>query len=560
MSTAKPKHPYRELFSTLKHLPFLFIGSGISRRYMKLPNWEELLRHFASKVHPANPLALEVFVHQAGGKNWPAVSTLIESEFNSLWLTSPDFEKQRAEHQAAVKAGTSPFKLELAAYFRRAKKSTEDPHLQDEVSCLVNVAKRSVAGVITTNFDLLPEEVFKGYSTFVGQEQLLFGGTQGVSEIYKIHGCCTQPGSIVMTASDYQDFERRNAYLAAKLLTIFVEHPVIFIGYSLSDPNIQSILSAIIDCLSEQNLQVLKQQMIFVEYSDSHDQSPEISEHSVSFKGGTRSIKMTKITLHDFLPFYSELLAQKYQYNPKLLRQLKRDIYKLVTTNEPVDRFQIQDIEDDEGLEKVGVLAGVGVVVEQGGPERGHRIPDTAELFCDVVFNNGDFDLKSLVEDALGKLQKSHSHSLPIHKYVEAYREQFKAEPPTELLKECKDSLEGLFSTYLKKLRSSSPIESIEELERQATSKEKWLELFPRVRNLEACLPQLEQFLQDYLKNCPETIHNGKQADKTNLKRVIRIYDWLKYGKTKDARLSSKESNLEKVTVPPLGRASLDKS
>ena len=230
MSAPKPKHPYRELFSTLKHLPFLFIGSGISRRYMKLPNWEELLRHFASRIHPDNPLALEVFVQKAGGKNWADVSTIIEAEFNALWLTSPEFEKQRSEHQDAVKGGVSPFKLEVAAYFRRARKAAEDGHLQDELSCLVNVAKRSVAGVITTNYDMLPEEVFRGYSTFVGQEQLLFGGTQGVSEIYKIHGCCTQPGSIVITASDYQDFERRNAYLAAKLLTIFVEHPIIFIG------------------------------------------------------------------------------------------------------------------------------------------------------------------------------------------------------------------------------------------------------------------------------------------------------------------------------------------
>lgn len=113
--------------------------------------------------------------------------------------------------------------------------------------------------------------------------------------------------------------------------------------------------------------------MIFVEYADAPDHLAEISEHSVSFKGGARSIKMTKITLNDFLPFYSELLAQKYQYNPKLLRQLKRDIYKLVTTNEPVERFQIQDIEDDEGLERVGVLAGIGVIVESGGPQRGHR-------------------------------------------------------------------------------------------------------------------------------------------------------------------------------------------
>jgi hypothetical protein len=538
MSAAKSKHPYRELFSTLKHLPFLFIGSGISRRYMKLPNWEELLRHFASRIHPDNPLALEVFVQKAGGKNWADVSTIIEAEFNALWLTSPEFEKQRSENQDAVKGGVSPFKLEVAAYFRRARKSGEDGHLLDELSCLVNVAKRSVAGVITTNYDMLLEEVFRGYSTFVGQEQLLFGDAQGVSEIYKIHGCCTQPASIVITKADYDNFNQRNAYLAAKLLTIFVEHPIIFIGYSLSDPNIQSILSAIIDCLSERNLHVLKQRMIFVEYSDTSGLVSEISDHSVSFKGGSGSISMKKITLNDFLPLYAEMLAQKYQYNPKLLRQLKRDIYKLVTTNEPVERFQIQDIEDDAGLERVGVLAGVGVVTLNSGTERGHRIPDPEELFCDVVLDNGNINLKSLVEDALVKLQKRHSHSLPIHKYVSAYQEQFKARPPDELVKDCRSSLEELLGDYLKRQRNSNPIESIEDLAQQAPTEEKWIELLPRVKDLEGSLPQLERFLRDYLTNRPETIRTGKQGDKTNLKRVIRIYDWLKYGKAKDARLS----------------------
>lgn len=115
---------------------------------------------------------------------------------------------------------------------------------------------------------------------------------------------------------------------------------------------------------------------------------------------------------------------------------------------------------------------------------------------------------------------------------------QFKAEPPAELLKECKDSLEDVLSDSIKKQRSSNPIESIGVLELQASSKEKWIELFPRIQNLESCLPHLEQFLRDHLKTCPETLQDGKQADKSNLKRIIRIYDWLKYGKTKDARLS----------------------
>ena len=497
---------------------------------MNLPNWEELLRHFASKIHPDNPLALETFKNKSSAKGLPEILSLIETEFNQLWLTSPEYSTQRKIYQDSVRAGVSPFKLELSALVSAAEKSIEVPHLLDELSCLTNVAKRSVAGVITTNYDLLPEEVFKGYTTFIGQEQLLFGETQGICEIYKIHGCCTQPESIIINAKDYQQFERKNAYLAAKLLTVFVEHPIIFMGYSLSDPNVQSILEAIIGCLSEKNLRILKQRMIFVEYTDAVGEDPEITEHSVNFEAGPRSITMTKITLNDFLPFYSELVAQKYQYNPKLLRQLKRDIYQLVATNEPVERFQITDIEDDEGLDNVGVLAGVGVHGDAQGGERGHHIPDPSDLFCDVVLDNKKFDLRSLVEGALVKLQTRHSHSLPIHKYVSAYRKEFHAEPPAKLIADCKHSVDELFSKSLQDQRSAHPISSIAELSQQASTNEKWIELFPRVQNPSESIAELETFLKEHITSNPEVLHAGKSGDKTNLKRLIRIYDWLKYG------------------------------
>jgi hypothetical protein len=83
--------------------------------------------------------------------------------------------------------------------------------------------------VITTNFDRFLEIAFPDLTPIVGQSilhgtQVLFG------EIFKIHGCISDPNSLVFTKRDYDEFARKKQYLSAELLTYFSEHPLLFIG------------------------------------------------------------------------------------------------------------------------------------------------------------------------------------------------------------------------------------------------------------------------------------------------------------------------------------------
>lgn len=205
----------------------------------------------------------EYYLTKADG-SLPKTATLISDDFHEHWWKHPDFEDSRTAAKAHLKGRDSCLKYEIAKYIS-GKKYTHgvEPLLDQEIALL---KKSMVDGIITTNWDLFLESVFPDFRVFVGQESVLFSNPQGIAEIYKIHGCVTAPSSLVLTDADYENFARKNPYLAAKLLTAFVEHPVVFLGYSLSDPNILAILGSLASCLSVEGIDKLKNRLIVVQW------------------------------------------------------------------------------------------------------------------------------------------------------------------------------------------------------------------------------------------------------------------------------------------------------
>lgn len=508
------------------HLPMLFVGSGMSIRYLGLENWTGLLRRFA-RMAIDNDYAYEMYEQQAKAMECkegllPKVAELIEHDFNLRWFKDEKFRESRAQSGDEIGRSISPFKIEIARYMRDMSREHQTEHAA-EIELFKKLEMRSIGGVLTTNYDSFIEDLFPSYTKYIGQEELLFSTLHGVSEIYKIHGCCTKPESIVINEADYADFSEKNAYLAAKILTIFLEHPIVFIGYSINDTNIESILKSIIKCLSPENLEKIKERLMFVVRAKG-EESEDVSTYSKAFEGG-KSIEMTRIRLKSYEPLYQALLENQAKYNAPMLRRLKQDIYELVLTNKPVGKIRAINLEDEK-LDDIEVVIGVGVHALFG--RKGYSGITADELYTDVVLDNRDFDAHCIIWEALPMLLSHNSNSLPIFKYLSLYSEELPEK--VQSAAQARQNFDDLLSNTIKKNRRRHPCNQ----DTVATLLSKFpdgkcLNVLPHLNKENIDINELHAFLVRILTDNPSALSIGDQAFKTDLKRAIRIYDWLKY-------------------------------
>lgn len=388
--------------------PFLFVGSGLSRRYMGLETWQGLLERFAAAT--GKPYAYYV---TSGDGDLPRVASVLAEAFHERWWTDDAFAGSRERYaETGLRNRESPLKVEVARHTGEAlKKLPSEGPLAEELELL---GEAVIDGIITTNYDGLLEHVLDDYRVYVGQDQLLFSDPQGVGEIYKIHGSHTDPDSLVLTAADFERYRDRNPYLAAKLLTVFVEHPVIFVGYSLSDPNIQQILVSVARCLTTENLSRLQDRLIFVRWD------PDVGDASfvpsvISVEGFT--IPVVTLTVADFADVFRVLGGLHRKFPARLLRQLKEHIYDLVLTNEPSARLFVQEIDAETNLDAVDVVFGVGVQDRLSAV--GYVGINRRDVLMDVIKPVSDYDAERMVAEALPALIKRHpAAQIPMYRYL----------------------------------------------------------------------------------------------------------------------------------------------
>ena len=100
--------------------------------------------------------------------------------------------------------------------------------------------------IVTTNYDSLIEQAYDNDRTrpivkIVWDQDLTCRRPPNGLLLIKMHGDLGLPDSIVLTEEDYRCYEHTRPGVALKVKQLMLEHPTMFVGFSLSDPNVAAI-------------------------------------------------------------------------------------------------------------------------------------------------------------------------------------------------------------------------------------------------------------------------------------------------------------------------------
>lgn len=506
-----------EFISSLRSIdkaPFLFLGSGFSRHYIDTPTWEGILEKFSNK--PINQ-----YRSILNTDSLPLIATELSKDLTNDFWNSPKDDEFYLAHKNEILDQSSVLKIRISDYLKDLSLNKFPSCYDKEIKLLANL---NIDGIITTNWDDTIERIFPKFKTFVGQKELLLSSTFSIGEIYKIHGSFREPSSMILTEEDYIDFKEKYPYLAAKLITIFVEHPVIFIGYSMSDPNIQDLLKTIIKCLDETHISRMQNKLVFVEWSQ-NDDAMRIEKHDISMNDGIL-LPVTKITTGDFALVYECLSYYERKIPADVLREYKKQFFDIVVSEKPERKILALSDSKVDMDSNIQVVYGFGAI-DKYMTANGYIGLSAMDIMRDVLKEEELYDAeKILTKSLLSITKRSPTIYIPIYKYLSNIGihsdEEYKSNP-LNLHYELRKGTD--FQAY-KCVSDADKKMTLQEAISTYTGKDTWrvVVLIPYLDIQGEDLPLLASFIEENMVEILKPNHS------TYMRKLICFYDWKKYG------------------------------
>ena len=147
-----------------------------------------------------------------------------------------EYTLQKLSETYEIHNGREALMTLLKNAFEFEKKDTSD---QDLLACIPQFKH-----IITTNYDSLLEDAYSDKCNLVVTNSDLSKIDSRKPTIYKIHGDFSNPKNIIITKNDYNRLytQQQENLIWDSIRVEFSRHNVLFIGYSISDPNIQILI------------------------------------------------------------------------------------------------------------------------------------------------------------------------------------------------------------------------------------------------------------------------------------------------------------------------------
>jgi hypothetical protein len=193
----------------LRRSAILFVGAGVSIS-VGLPSWEKLIERMAKELG-------------------------VDDEFSAR----RDRFQTLAEYYRIRHGGIGPLRSWMDRNWSVDKNRIEKSELHRLIVML------DFPVIYTTNYDRNLELAFELYGreyAKVANARDVAQASHGVTHIVKFHGDFDDDSSLVLTETDYLDRLSFNSPLDVRFRSDALGSTILFIGYSLSDPNIRLLL------------------------------------------------------------------------------------------------------------------------------------------------------------------------------------------------------------------------------------------------------------------------------------------------------------------------------
>lgn len=269
----------------------LFAGAGLSKRHLALPSWTQLLEKILKDIQAPFPLT---YYLQSSGDLISAAEKI--ASLAHKWAWQKGKTKFPSSFFDANVSHTIFLKYLVASEIQAAAPAEINPASLDNHEELPSLIKMPLHNVITTNYDNFLEQLL-GRDPLHGLDIALHDDSAH-RKVIKIHGCVSDPSSIVLLPGDYAGYSIKHRYIFSKLLTYFAEHTVLFVGYSLSDPDISELLVNTAGALGTATMN----NVFVLEWGDEPNSYPENTmKHEVRHKSDSAWIQAIRSKQFDWV-------------------------------------------------------------------------------------------------------------------------------------------------------------------------------------------------------------------------------------------------------------------